>query len=257
MNMTMIAEGQIYLIICIVSVVVCMTDAVLLLNMRGLLKDTAKSLYRPVRYISARAALGLAFMIIAVMTAALLFKGPVGEEPPHKFLSIGNLVISSSQALLFTIATLALFNSRLVNVPLVIANFAPILVFVLVYYIFIDHESVGQVVCFCFFTFYVMQLISYTLVFFVERKKYIDTLRMTCTRDEYLQCRNNGVTVIFIAALAVGLLALASYFFTQFWQLSLFVLSYTVFYSAVTVYFLFYARRSSEIESITADDRDF
>lgn len=253
----MVSEGQIYLMICVVSVIVCMTDAILLLNIRRFLKETDRNLYRPVRYISARVALGLAFMIIALMTVALLFKDPVGEEPPHKFLSIGNLVISSSQALLFTIATLALFNSRLVNVPIVVANFAPILLFVLVYFIFIEHDNVGEVVCHCFFIFYILQLNFYTVAFAVERKKYIDTLRVNCTLEEFIQCRNKGVTVIFIVALVVGLMALASYFFTQFWQLSLFVLSYTVFYTVVTVYFLAYAKRSSEIESITADDRDF
>lgn len=75
--------------------------------------------------------------------------------------------------------------------------------------------------------------------------------------EEFRQCRNNGVTWIFVSALLVGILALISYFFTQYWQLSLFVFVYTVFYTAVTVYFLKYAGKSAEIESITADYRDF
>lgn len=257
MNITMMTEGQIYLVICIVSVIVCMVDSILLLDIRRFHKENVRNLYKPVRYISARIALGLAFLIIALMTAGLLFKATGVGQPSEKFFSIGNLVISSSQALLFTIATLALFNSKLVNMTLVIANFIPILLFVLVYFIFIEHAAIGRNVCYCFFTFYIVQLVIYTIVFVVERKKYIDTLRINCTEKEFLQCRNSGVTMIFIAALAVGLLALASYFFTQYWQLSLFVLSYTVFYTVVTVYFLSYARRSSEIESITAQDRDF
>ncbi len=74
--------------------------------------------------------------------------------------------------------------------------------------------------------------------------------------EEFGQCRNNGVTWIFVSALLVGILAFI-YFFTQYWQLSLFVFVYTVFYTAVTVYFLKYAGKSAKIESITADDRDF
>lgn len=257
MNITMMTEEQIYLVLCMISVVVCLLDSILLLDMRRFNRENAGHLYRPVRYISARMALGLAFLIIALMTAGLLSKTSGVGHPPQKFFSIGNLVISSSQALLFTLATLALFNSRLVNMTLLAGNIAPILLFVATYFIFIEHPDVGRKICYCFFTFYIVQLIIYTVVFVVERKKYIDTLRKNCTEKEFLQCRNRGATMIFIAALAVGLLALASYFFTQYWQLSIFVLSYTVFYTVVTVYFLAYARRSSEIESITAQDSDF
>ena len=257
MNITMMTEEQTYLVICIVSIVACLMDSILLLDMHRFNKEISDRLYKPVRYISARIALGLAFLIIALMTAGLLFKGTGGGQPPQKFFSIGNLVISSSQALLFTIASLSLFNSKLVRKSLVAVHFAPIMLFVLIYFIFIEHPEVGNVVCYCFFTFYVVQLVVYTIAFFFERKKYINTLRINCTPQEYAQCRNRGVTVIFIAAVLVGVAALASYFFTQYWQLSLFVLSYTLFYSAVTVYFLDYAKKSLEIESITADDREF
>lgn len=251
----MITEEQIYMALCLTSVVVCMTDAVLLLRMRGFLREMDRKLYRPERYISARYALGVAFLIMAVMTAGLLFRGLAA--PSEKFFSIGNLVISSSQALLFTIATLALLNSRLVRRNVILWNCLPIALFVVVHFIFIEHDEIGRGICHCFFTFYVVQLIIYTVVFAFERKEYIHKLIVNCTAEEFGKCRNNGVTWIFVSALLVGILALASYFFTQYWQLSLFVLTYTVFYTAVTVYFLKYAGKSAEIESITADDRDF
>lgn len=251
----MITEEQIYMALCLTSVVVCMTDAVLLLRMRGFLREMDRKLYRPERYISARYALGVAFLIMAVMTAGLLFRGLAA--PSEKFFSIGNLVISSSQALLFTIATLALLNSRLVRRNVILWNCLPIALFVVVHFIFIEHDEIGRGICYCFFTFYVVQLIIYTVVFAFERKEYIHKLKVNCTAEEFGKCRNNGVTWIFVSALLVGILALASYFFTEYWQLSLFVLTYTVFYTAVTVYFLKYAGKSAEIESITADDRDF
>lgn len=251
----MITEEQIYMALCLTSVVVCMTDAVLLLRMRGFLREMDRKLYRPERYISARYALGVAFLIMAVMTAGLLFRGLAA--PSEKFFSIGNLVISSSQALLFTIATLALLNSRLVRRNVILWNCLPIALFVVVHFIFIEHDEIGRGICYCFFTFYVVQLIIYTVVFAFERKEYIHKLKVNCTADEFGKCRNNGVTWIFVSALLVGILALASYFFTQYWQLSVFVFTYTVFYTAVTVYFLKYAGKSAEIESITADDRDF
>lgn len=251
----MITEEQIYMALCLTSVVVCMTDAVLLLRMRGFLREMDRKLYRPERYISARYALGVAFLIMAVMTAGLLFRGLAA--PSEKFFSIGNLVISSSQALLFTIATMALLNSRLVRRNVILWNCLPIALFVVVHFIFIEHDEIGRGICYCFFTFYVVQLIIYTVVFAFERKEYIHKLKVNCTAEEFGKCRNNGVTWIFVSALLVGILALASYFFTQYWQLSVFVFTYTVFYTAVTVYFLKYAGKSAEIESITADDRDF
>lgn len=251
----MMTEEQIYMALCVASVVVCMTDAVLLLRMRGFLREMDRKLYRPERYINARYALGVAFLIMAVMTAGLLFRGLAA--PSEKFFSIGNLVISSSQALLFTIATLALLNSRLVRRNVILWNCLPIALFVVVHFIFIEHDEIGRGICYCFFTFYVVQLILYTVVFAFERKEYIRKLIVNCTAEEFEKCRNNGVTWIFVSALLVGILALASYFFTEYWQLSLFVLTYTVFYTAVTVYFLKYAGKSAEIESITADDRDF
>lgn len=251
----MITEEQIYMALCLTSVVVCMTDAVLLLRMRGFLREMDRKLYRPERYISARYALGVAFLIMAVMTAGLLFRGLAA--PSEKFFSIGNLVISSSQALLFTIATLALLNSRLVRRNVILWSCLPIALFVVVHFIFIEHDEIGRGICYCFFTFYVVQLILYTVVFAFERKEYIHKLIVNCTAEEFVKCRNNGVTWIFVSALLVGILALASYFFTEYWQLSLFILTYTVFYTAVTVYFLKYAGKSAEIESITADDRDF
>ncbi len=251
----MITEEQIYMALCLTSVVVCMTDAVLLLRMRGFLREMDRKLYRPERYISARYALGVAFLIMSVMTAGLLFRGLAA--PSEKFFSIGNLVISSSQALLFTIATLALLNSRLVRRNVILWSCLPIALFVVVHFIFIEHDEIGRGICYCFFTFYVVQLIIYTVVFAFERKEYIHKLKVNCTAEEFGKCRNNGVTWIFVSALLVGILALASYFFTQYWQLSVFVFTYTVFYTAVTVYFLKYAGKSAEIESITADDRDF
>ncbi len=251
----MMTEEQIYMALCVASVVVCMTDAVLLLRMRGFLREMDRKLYRPERYISARYALGVAFLIMAVMTAGLLFRGLAA--PSEKFFSIGNLVISSSQALLFTIATLALLNSRLVRRNVILWSCLPIALFVVVHFIFIEHDEIGRAICYCFFTFYVVQLILYTVVFAFERKEYIHKLKVNCTAEEFGKCRNNGVTWIFVSALLVGILALASYFFTEYWQLSLFILTYTVFYTAVTVYFLKYAGKSAEIESITADDRDF
>lgn len=251
----MMTEEQIYMALCVASVVVCMTDAVLLLRMRGFLREMDRKLYRPERYISARYALGVAFLIMAVMTAGLLFRGLAA--PSEKFFSIGNLVISSSQALLFTIATLALLNSRLVRRNVILWNCLPIALFVVVHFIFIEYDEIGRGICYCFFTFYVVQLILYTVVFAFERKEYIHKLIVNCTAEEFGKCRNNGVTWIFVSALLVGILALASYFFTEYWQLSLFILTYTVFYTAVTVYFLKYAGKSAEIESITADDRDF
>lgn len=251
----MMTEGQIYMMLCVTSAMVCMTDAVLLLSMRGFLREMDRKLYRPERYISARITLGLAFLIMGLMTAGLIFKGLA--TPTEKFFSIGNLVISSSQALLFTIATLALLNSRLVRRGVILLNCLPILVFVAAYFIFIEHVGIGRGICYCFFTFYVVQLILYTIVFAVERKEYIHKLKVNCTAEEFKKCRNNGVTWIFVSALLVGILALASYFFTEYWQLSTFVFTYTVFYTVVTIYFLKYAVRSAEIEDITADDRDF
>lgn len=248
-------EQQTYNIICIASSLVCMVDAVLLLNMRRFIKEMDRRLFRPERYISARIALGLAFLIMSLMTAGLLFKGNVA--PTGKFFSIVNLTLSSSQALLFTIASLSLLNSRLVSWGMLALNLIPIAIFVLIYLIFIEHPGVKMTVCLCYFTFYVVQLIVYTIAFSLERKWYVKLLRKICTPEEFRIYSNDSVTLLFGSALVVGILALCSYFFREYWQLSLFVITYTVFYTVVTVYFLAYAGKSAEIENITADDKEF
>ncbi len=232
-----------------------MVDAVLLLNMRRFIKEMDRRLFRPERYIRARIALGLAFLIISLMTAGLLFKG--NAAPTGKFFSIVNLTISSSQALLFTIASLSLLNSRLVSWGMFTLNLIPISIFVLIYLIFIEHPEIKMTVCHCYFIFYVVQLTVYTIGFSLERKRYVKLLRKICTPEEFRIYSNDSVTLLFVSALVVGILALCSYFFKEYWQLSLFVIIYTVFYTVVTVYFLAYAGKSSEIENLTADDNEF
>ena len=84
-----------------------------------------KSPFRHSRYIAARRALGIAYMIIGAFSLILLFTVDVRDKATENFFPLIGLIISISQIILFTVAVLALFNSRLLNRTLVTTNVAP------------------------------------------------------------------------------------------------------------------------------------
>ena len=248
-------EQTTYWATALTSSILCIVSGALLIFLHPRRRTTKAKIY-PERYITARRMLGIAYCVIGALTLLQLATGSGANAAPKQsdFLPISGLVISTSQALLFTAALLALYNSRLVSRKIVMYNLIPIAWFVGMYVLFIRFPEMTLAIKKLFFCFYIVQLIGYSVVFFVERDKYLEHL------DQYFDdwgCRahrRNGVTALFLCSLGVGLAAMASYYFTELWHLTAFIAAYTVYYIAVAVYFLRYRRHSEEIATVTTPE---
>lgn len=247
---------MIHFVIGFVSSVICFILGLVLLPVRFCKKIKNKCCVRPTRYIAARSALGWAYIIIGIFSMILLYTFDVRKQDETDFFPITGLIISISQIILFTVAVLALFNSRLLNKTVVTANIAPVLILLVMYMVFIDHEQILYTIRFALFVYYLLQLIAYTVVFVIERKKYLliieDYFDVGRLYDRY-SCR--GIALIYVSAIGIGIWALASYFFTTLQQEALFIFCYTIFYIVVAVYYLNYSKVSSRIQDVTTPER--
>ena len=235
-----------------ISSLVCLVLGLLLLYIRNV---ALKKPYRPRRYISARRALGWAYIIIGVFSMVLLFTYDVRNQVATDFFPLSGLIISISQIILFTVAFLGLFNSRLVNGFVVNVNILPIGILLVAYTLFIGHELIQLHIRQMLFLYYLLQLVVYTIVFIIERRKYLliieDYFDIGKMYEKY-SCK--GVAVLYFSAIGIGIWALASYFFTTQLQETIFIASYTVFYIIVAWYYLNYSKLSSRIQDVTTPE---
>ena len=245
----------IHFIIGFASSIICLVLGAVLLNVRFCKNIKIESHHRPTRYIAARRALGLAYIIIGVFSMLLLYTFDVREQEGLDFFPLTGLIISISQIILFTVAVLALFNSKLLNSTVVIANIAPIAILLLLYLIFQDYEQVLFSIRFALFFYYMVQLVVYTVAFVIERKKFLliieDYFDKGILYDKY---RCKGISVVYFSAIGIGTWALASYFFTTLEQDSLFIFCYTIYYIIVAVYYINYSKMSSRIQDVTTPE---
>ncbi len=260
MNITDIAnlseEQMLYLAMCLTSAILCIIFGMMMILMFiGRHRLDRRSPFYPARYVMARRLLGAALLVIGTITLFQLLTGDTGAAPKQsEFLPISGLVISTSQAALFTAALLALYNSQLVTGGNILWNIIPIVWFVLIYAIVRGVPEFARGMKWTLLGYYILQLIGYTIVFFFERRKYLRHLENYFDDWGYCEYRRNGVTVLFLCSLAVGVAALASYFFTQLWHLTVFIAAYTAYYFAVMIYFLNYQRHSHTIVDVTTID---
>ena len=238
------------------SSVICLLFGVLLMLVRFSKNVRKRSRVRPLRYIAASNALGWAYIIIGVFSMILLYTYDVRTTEEIDFFPITGLIISISQIILFTVAVLALFNSRLLNKTIVFANIAPVFILLVMYMVFENHEQIQFTIRFALFIYYLMQLVVYTVAFVIERRRYLviieDYFDLGELYDMY-SCR--GIALIYLSAIGIGIWALASYFFTTLQQETLFIFCYTIFYVAVAVYYMRYSKVSSRIQDVTTPER--
>ena len=236
----------------LVSSLVCLLLGLLLIYIRNV---EFKKPYRPTRYIAARRALGWAYIIIGIFSAILLFTFDVRDQEALGFFPLSGLIISISQIILFTVAFLGLFNSRLINRTVITANILPFGILLLVYILFTGHEEVQLHIRELLFFCYLLQLVFYTIVFIFERRKYLliieDYFDLGKMYEKY-SCK--GVALLYFSAIGIGIWALASYFFTTQLQETIFIASYTVFYIVVAWYYLSYSKKSSRIQDVTTPE---
>ena len=214
-----------------------------------------KSPFRHSRYIAARRALGIAYIIIGAFSLILLYTVDVRDKATEDFFPLIGLVISISQIILFTVAVLALFNSRLLNRTIVAANIAPIVLLLLLYAIFTGHDRIQFSIRFTLFIYYLLQLVVYTFVFIVERKKYLLIIEDYFDEGKlYEKYSCKGISVLYFCAIGIGFWALASYFFTTLQQEATFIFCYTIFYGVVAWYYLDYSKISRRIQDVTTPE---
>lgn len=246
---------MIHTVVGIISSLICLLLGFKLFFVRFCKYIDMKSPFRHSRYIAARKALGLAYIIIGVFSMILLFTVDVSNQEPNEFFPLSGLVISISQIILFTVAVLALFNSRLLNKTVVTANIAPIAVLLLLYVVFTDNVQIQFSIRFVLFIYYLLQLIIYTFAFIVERKKYLliieDYFDQGKLYEKY-SCR--GVAILYFCAIGIGFWALVSYFFTTLLQETVFIFSYTIYYIIVAWYYLDYSKISRRIQDVTTPE---
>ncbi len=242
-------EHTLYIETSITSAVVCILCALLLLRKnRWLLRIRGWSDRAvPRRYVAARSALAIAYLVIALMTIV----GLVLDLPDEfdMFLPLQGLDISSSQAMLFTAAMLSLYDSNLLRYEIITGNILPFFMLLMLHEIAFqeDDACLKLIVRYVWFGLYVIQLIVYTLFFYRERWKYLHLDERVCGESfESRQRHDKGINILFLSSLFVGILALSSYFFTAEWQMAAFIILYTAYYFAVTVYFLRYETRYGE-----------
>lgn len=212
-------EQTVYLAVNIASVLLCVAMGILLVDMRSYLRSIRHVPVYPQRYITARRALGIAYLLLGgLMALKLTLAMP---EKQGEFLPISALVISTSQALLFTAALLSLYNSPLVRRDIIWWNVIPIVAFPLLYLVFSRAATEQMIIRYLFFAYYLLQLILYTVAFFHERRRYLDAIEEYFDRGKsYRFYSKRGVTLLFLCSLAIGVAALASYFFTELWQIT-------------------------------------
>lgn len=245
-------EQFIYVVTNFSSAVVLIVISLFLLYMRHFRRFIRRAPVYPARYIMARRILGISYCVIGVL---MLSQIATGITPKHdEFLPISGLCISTSQAMLFTGALLALYNSNLLRRSVILWNIFPIIWFLFMYGLFTSVPDVQRIVKIVFFAFYVLQLTGYTIVFFIERRKYLFHIEYYFDDSEYYIYRRNGIMVLFLCSLAVGMVALASYYFTELWHLTVFIACYTAYYVAVAIYFLNYELQCQKIADVTTPE---
>jgi len=168
--------------------------------------------------------LSSAYFALCLLTIAVLAFNLADNSREHfTFLSI---LISSTQALLFTFTIITLINPNFVKLKNVLHHLSPYAVFLVLYIIsesiigdpqISSFSSIPQIidnptiwVRLIFLAYYAFQLVYYPYLFFREAKKYDEELLNYFS--EVVQLKMKWVRIAFYAALFIGVIAMASNF---------------------------------------------
>ena len=206
--------------------------------------------YRKARYMMAAAYLFFAGMSIA----EFLFADLAVPEVP--LLQAITLIIAVSQAILFTLALLALLEVRFPGWRYVFGKIAPallIIIAVFTIYTFCSEVCFG-VAFFAFCGLYALLLAYYTQLFMAVYRRF--RFRM----DNYFSDRQaeqmRWVAFSFFAALAVGVMALLSAVFMSALAAILFAVVFNSFYLWFAIRFINYAHKFRVIEHVLDNEQD-
>jgi len=202
----------------------------------------------------------IAYFVIAALNSLLLLSGT--GQPEVEYFSFINLLISSSQALLFTFALITLINPKFASFKRVVLHLLPLVFFLLLYLISLLIWGDCQfkvlsnfAVCasnptlllrFVFVIFFALQLAYFVYLFEREKQRYSELLNDFFADTETLKLE--WVNYAFYSAFAIGVLALIFQVFPHPYFEYFFMSMVVVFYSGFAIKYINYNKIYLTIE---------
>ncbi len=245
----------VYQVVCIASSVVCAGMGFFLLRTQSSLKEM-RTIYPeeliPCHYFSVRRFLGIAYFVVACMT--LLSMELYIPKFVDTLFPIGGLVMGSLQLILVTSALLSLYNSPVVNRRTVMGNVAVFVVLALAYILFWSEPEVENAIRYMVYLFYLLQLVGYTVIFVVERRRYLTIMVRRMGKEEARDYSMPGSVALFILSLFLAVGAFATIFHFSLGSVTLFIVAYTLYYIALAIYFQNRLNESLVVNEITTEE---
>jgi AraC-like DNA-binding protein len=209
--------------------------------------------------ISLRVLSGAFFIFSILLLTVLLFNFNDNRNEPLTYLSI---IISSTQALLFSFTLITLFNPNFVNKKYLLIHLSPLIFFSLLYGIstiifhdpvlkdisdvpiYIGHPTI--IIRIFFALYYCFQLVFYTRLYVNEENKYRDELLNYFSEPFKLQLK--WVRYAFMSALAIGTLSLVVNFTAKPLYDTVFTILCSIFYLVFGIEYIKYTNIYSIIE---------
>ncbi|MFA6403038.1 MAG: AraC family transcriptional regulator [Salinivirgaceae bacterium] len=205
------------------------------------------------------------YFLLALLTlAVLIFKLPDNARELFTFTSIS---ISAFQAFLFTNALITLLNPKFVTAKYLLVQLIPFVILITLFIVFNNIFGDPVVTQFnelamylnnptlllllLFYALYVVQLVVYTSLYFIQEKKYRNRAKDFFSDDVWLKL--TWVRWAFLSALVVGIISMVSYFFAQKYDW-IFNLLYATFYFGFALEYIKYNKIFKLIEPEIALD---
>jgi len=196
--------GNLYTVITFINSAICFTLALALFLLEVPRKETLKN------YLAARFALAMAYLAVSIISILEILFQPDNQDLYYTALIY--LIVSSSQAILFTYTLITLLDRCFTTRKKIIKELLPILALTSICFIVyhIGEESVFKIVFYTFTGYYLSLLFRYTYLFRKVYRAYIQRI------DNYYSAQENyrlrWVLVAFYSALGIGILVMASVF---------------------------------------------
>ena len=199
----------------------------------------------PKRNLALRKGLGWSFILLCLIIILVSTFFNIHSEESAFYFPYTGLMLSIVQVFLFTVAILVLFNSKRLNKRMVLPNFIPL---IMLPFSFVFLKDSGVALCvlgICFFAFYVLQLIIYTILFFRESSKALFYIEKCMDYDKSFHKDGSlditmiyGISVLYLTSISVGIWIFSSYYFANISYDLTFMCSYTICYFLIGWHYL-------------------
>ncbi len=241
-----------YRAVSIVSALLSFFVGGLLLNIRSRLKDMKETLPNdliPYKHMNARMILGIAYLTVGTVTLARI--SVLSEMNMEAMFPNENLVLGTAQIFLTTTALLSLYNAPSVNAGFLTANVSAFIVLTVFYAIFDESSAVYEMIRYAWMAFYIFQIAACAVVFIFERCRYMRTMTESFGPDQARDYRKAGSVVLMVFAILLSLWMSAIRFFPSIGYVTMFITVYTIYYTALGIYFHNQLKDSAVVQEIT------